>query len=92
MTWFDAINHGMSTLATGGYSTSDLSFAKFDSSLALHWVGIIFMFAGALPFTAYAVLIRKRDISAIISNQQIRLFCLSLPFSPGFDTEADAYF
>ncbi len=86
MTWFDAINHGMSTLATGGYSTSDLSFAKFDSSLALHWVGIIFMFAGALPFTAYAVLIRKRDISAIISNQQIRLFLLVIAVFTGLLT------
>ncbi len=76
MTWFDAINHGMTTLATGGYSTSDMSFAKFDSNLALHWVGVVFMCAGALPFTAYAVLIRKRKIGAIIGNQQIKLFGL----------------
>ncbi|WP_404424115.1 TrkH family potassium uptake protein [Thalassospira australica] len=86
MTWFDAINHGMSTLATGGYSTSDLSFAKFDSSLALHWVGIIFMFAGALPFTAYAVLVRKRDIRAVTNNQQIRLFLLIIAVFTGLLT------
>lgn len=76
MSWFDAINHGMTTLATGGYSTSDLSFAKFDSSLALHWVGIVFMIAGGLPFTAYALLIRKKKLSALTGNQQIRLFGL----------------
>ncbi|MCC9621546.1 TrkH family potassium uptake protein [Thalassospira sp. MA62] len=76
MTWFDAINYGMTTLSTGGYATSDLSFAKFDTSLALHWVAIVFMFAGGLPFTTYALFARKHKISAITGNQQIRLFCL----------------
>ncbi|WP_417829291.1 TrkH family potassium uptake protein [Thalassospira sp.] len=76
MKWFDAINYGMTTLSTGGYATSDLSFAKFDSSLSLHWIAILFMFIGGLPFTAYVVFLRKRAIKAVIGNQQIRLFCL----------------
>ena len=76
MQWFDAINYGMTTLSTGGYATSDLSFAKFDTSLSLHWIAILFMFFGGLPFTAYAVFLRKRAIKAVIGNQQIRLFCL----------------
>ncbi|MFH1806070.1 MAG: TrkH family potassium uptake protein [Pseudomonadota bacterium] len=80
MSWFDAINHGMSTLATGGYSTSDMSFAKFDSSLALHWVGTVFMIAGALPFTAYAVLVRKRSFAPMMHNTQIRLLLLIIAF------------
>lgn len=74
MTWFDAINHSMTTLSTGGYSTSDLSFAKFDSSLALHWIGVIFMCAGSLPFTVYAIVVRKRSIVPVINNRQIQLF------------------
>lgn len=76
MNWFDAINYAMTTLSTGGYATSDLSFAKFDSSLSLHWIAILFMFAGGLPFTAYAVVLRKRNFQAVIGNQQIKLFCL----------------
>lgn len=80
MSWFDAINHGMSTLATGGYSTSDMSFAKFESSLALHWVGTVFMIAGALPFTAYAVLVRKRSFAPMMHNTQIRLLLLIITF------------
>ncbi|WP_291830478.1 potassium transporter TrkG, partial [Bosea sp. (in: a-proteobacteria)] len=31
MSGFDAINHAMTTVATSGFSTSDSSFAKFDS-------------------------------------------------------------
>ncbi|HAI28788.1 MAG TPA: cation transporter, partial [Thalassospira sp.] len=76
MGWFDAINYGMTTLSTGGYATSDLSFANFDTSLSLHWIAILFMFFGGLPFTAYAVFLRKRAIKAVIGNQQIKLFCL----------------
>jgi len=49
---FSAINHAMSTVSTGGFSTSDNSFAQFDS-LALHWIAIIFMIAGAVPFVLF---------------------------------------
>ncbi len=31
MTWFDAVNHAMPTIATGGLSTHDSSFAYFGS-------------------------------------------------------------
>lgn len=52
MDWFNAINHAMTTVATGGFSTSDNSFAQFDS-LAIHWIAIIFMIAGAIPFVIF---------------------------------------
>ncbi|WP_349600207.1 TrkH family potassium uptake protein [Thalassospira sp. NFXS8] len=80
MTWFEAINHAMTTLATGGYSTTDQSFGKFAGNWPLHWVGTVFMFAGGLPFTAYAVMVRKRSIRALFDNQQIRLFLLVSTF------------
>jgi Trk-type K+ transport system membrane component len=37
MTTFDAINHAMTTLATGGYSTHDASLGYFPEP-AIHWV------------------------------------------------------
>lgn len=52
MTAFDAVNHAMATVATGGFSTHDASFAYFKSS-ALEWVGVVFMIAGGLPFVAF---------------------------------------
>lgn len=52
MDWFNAINHTMATVATGGFSTSDNSFAQFDS-LAIHWVAIFFMLMGACPFVLF---------------------------------------
>ena len=35
MTVFDAINHAMTTVSTGGYATDDLSMARFDSKNTL---------------------------------------------------------
>jgi hypothetical protein len=58
MTGFDAVNHAMTTVSTGGYSTHDASFAYFDN-LATQWVAIVFMLIGATPFTALVVLMLK---------------------------------
>ena len=52
MDWFNAINHAMTTVSTGGYSTSDSSFGQF-SNLASHWVAILFMLLGAMPFVLF---------------------------------------
>jgi trk system potassium uptake protein len=52
MSWFDALNHAMTTVATGGYSTRDASIAGFDSAI-IEWTAVIFMFTGAIPFVLY---------------------------------------
>lgn len=52
MTAFDAINHAMTTLSTGGYSTHDASFGYFKSS-ALQLAATFFMLLGGLPFVLY---------------------------------------
>ncbi|QDG79629.1 TrkH family potassium uptake protein [Labrenzia sp. PHM005] len=49
MELFDAFNHALTTIATGGYSTHDLSFGYFQNP-ASSWVAITFMIIGALPF------------------------------------------
>jgi trk system potassium uptake protein TrkH len=59
MTGFEAVIHAMTSLSTGGYSTSDSSFGHFQSPF-LHWAGTIFMLAGALPFVWYVRILRKR--------------------------------
>ncbi|HUH37476.1 MAG TPA: TrkH family potassium uptake protein [Spongiibacteraceae bacterium] len=48
MSVFDAVNHAFATISTGGYSTSDASIGKFGP--AAHWVCILFMVIGAMPF------------------------------------------
>ena len=71
---FHAINHAMTTLSTGGFSTSDNSFAQFDD-LGSHWVAIVFMMIGALPFTLYVQSLSQRRW-LLWKDQQLRGFVL----------------
>ncbi|MEF2073307.1 TrkH family potassium uptake protein [Consotaella aegiceratis] len=52
MSAFDAVNHAMTTLATGGYSTHDASLGYFESNSILV-ASTIFMVLAALPFVVY---------------------------------------
>jgi trk system potassium uptake protein TrkH len=58
MSVFDAVNHAMSALATGGFSTRTASLAAF--SPAIQWVTIVFMFAAGVNFTLHYQLLRGR--------------------------------
>jgi trk system potassium uptake protein TrkH len=71
MTPFEAINHAMTTIATGGYSTSDSSMAKFTP--AAHWTAVCFMLLGGLPFMLMVSTIRGNRY-ALIHDQQVQGF------------------
>ncbi len=58
---FDALAHALTTVSTGGYSTSDSSFGLFESAY-LQWMATLFMLAGALPFVWYIRLMRRRRL------------------------------
>lgn len=58
MTGFDAINHAMTTLSTGGFSTHDSSFGYFTEP-ALGWIAILFMFLAATNFTIHFAALRR---------------------------------
>jgi len=51
MTPFDAANHAMSALATGGFSTRTASLGAF--SPAIQWVTVVFMFIAGVNFTLH---------------------------------------
>jgi len=72
MTGFDAVAHAMTTVATGGYSTSDASMGGFmDGGADL--VCIAFMMAGAMPFGVYMIMARG-DFKAPYKDSQVRAF------------------
>jgi trk system potassium uptake protein TrkH len=70
MDFFNALNHAMATVSTGGFSTSDRSFAQFDS-LLIHWVAIPFMLAAAFPFVLFVRLMISRKF-IVFSDTQVR--------------------
>lgn len=52
MTPFEAILHSLTTISTGGYSTSDNSFGNWEAN-GIQWTGTLFMLAGGIPFVLY---------------------------------------
>ena len=70
MSPFDAINHAMSAISTGGFSTSDQSLAKWDIP-AVHWVAVVVMIMGSLPFTLYVATLRGNH-RALLRDQQVQ--------------------
>ena len=72
MTPFEAINHSMAAVSTGGFSTSDSSLANWTQP-AVHWVAVLFMIIGSLPFTLYVATMRGRR-KALLKDHQVRGF------------------
>lgn len=68
MSWFDAINHAMTTLCTGGYSTHDASFGHFNS-YALDMAATVFMLAGGIPFVLYIRALAKGKFQFMADDQ-----------------------
>ncbi|MDT0641665.1 potassium transporter TrkG [Zunongwangia sp. F363] len=50
MSFFDAINHAMSTLSTGGFSTKNASMAYWNDQPVIQYIVILFMFLAGSNF------------------------------------------
>ena len=72
---FDAINHSLTTIATGGFSTHDESFAYFHSTTLLY-VSSIIMILGSIPFILLAQTSFQNP--RIFKDEQVRIFILIL--------------
>ncbi len=68
MTGFDAINHAMCAMGTGGLSTHDASFMYFKSP-AVEWVGILVMMFGATPMLLWYSLVTRHSSNRILMHQ-----------------------
>ena len=76
MSGFDAINHAMTTIATGGMSTHDDSFGYFNN-VKIEMIAIIFMIYGSLPFALYVQFFAGR-FRALFADSQVRFFLILL--------------
>ncbi len=72
MPGFDAVAHAMTTIATGGFSTSDNSIGVFDNA-AIDTIAIVFMIVGSLPFVLYVQAARGRP-GGLWRDSQVRWF------------------
>ena len=72
MTPFEAVCHAMTTIATGGFSTSDASLGHFRND-AIEGIATIFMVLGSLPFVLYLQAVRG-SWGALVRDTQVHWF------------------
>lgn len=68
---FEAANHALTTLSTGGFSTSDASFGAFQG--VPEYVASVFMVLASLPFVRY-VQIASGSVQPLFRDTQVRAF------------------
>jgi len=69
----DALAHGLSTGATGGFSTRDASIGAFDNP-ALEWAAAFFMLVGGVNYGLYYVVIRTRKLRVFTRSLEFRTY------------------
>ena len=84
MTGFEAIAHAMTSVATGGFSTSDASIGHFDS-VGIDYAISAIMVLGSLPFVLYLRLLRG-SMSPLWRDNQVRWLVIILAISIGLTT------
>lgn len=72
MTGFEALAHAMSTISTGGFSTSDASIGHFNNA-AIDVITTLGMVIGGLPFLLFFQLIQG-NAKASLRDDQLRWY------------------
>lgn len=96
MTFYDAINHALTTMATGGFSTKNASVAHFTSPF-IHYTIVLFMFLAGTNFTLTYFGLHGKFMT-VLKNEEFRFYAgttilmtiiiaISVHFSAGDDWE-----
>lgn len=72
MNWFQAVNHMMTTVSTGGFSTEAMSMAQFQSPL-IEWIAIFFMIVCGTTFVWMIRLLRGQT-HVLLRNNEVGWF------------------
>lgn len=79
MSFFDAINHSLATMSTGGFSTKNLSLAYWNDQPQIQYITILFMFlAGSNFVLSYFAL--KGRVQRILRDEEFKFFSLFVLF------------
>lgn len=77
MTLYDAVNHALTTLATGGFSTKNASMAFYDDYPFIQYTAIFFMFLAGTNFTMiYFGLVGR--FRKVIKNDEFKAYSIAV--------------
>ena len=71
MNGFEAVVHAMTTVSTGGFSTSDRSFGLFQGPM--EYAAVVFMLLGSLPFIRF-VQLAQGSLQPLWRDVQVRAY------------------
>ena len=73
MTWFDALNHAMATMSTGGFSTKNASLAHYNAMPLVQYIVITFMFIAGTNFvlTYFAL---KGKVRKVFQSEEFKYY------------------
>ncbi|WP_394363731.1 TrkH family potassium uptake protein [Aequorivita viscosa] len=75
MSFFDAINHSLSTLGTGGFSTKNASVAYWNDKPMIQYILILFMFLAGTNFVL-SYFAFKRKFQKIFKDEEFKMYGL----------------
>jgi trk system potassium uptake protein TrkH len=73
MSLFDAVNHGFTTMASGGFSTKNASLAHWNDQPLIQYIIILFMFLSGVNFVLSYYAFKGR-IRKVIKDEEFRLY------------------
>jgi trk system potassium uptake protein TrkH len=77
MTWFDAINHAMATMSTGGFSTKNASLAYWNYAPLIQYIVIFFMFVAGSNFVLTYFMLKGKFRKAF-SNEEYKYYLFGI--------------
>ncbi|WP_340202099.1 TrkH family potassium uptake protein [Ascidiimonas sp. W6] len=75
MSIFDAVNHSMATLSTGGFSTKNASLAHWNTNPMIQYIVILFMFIAGTNFILSYFAFKGR-FQKIIKDEEFKFYSL----------------
>ena len=76
MNWWEALNHGMTGIATGGFSVTENSIGEYGNGVKLAVMAV--MILGAISFSIHYQFLRHRKLSALWSDNEHQTLWLFL--------------
>lgn len=73
MSFFDAINHSLSTLSTGGFSTKNASVAHWNGKPIIQYIIMLFMFLAGTNFVL-SYFAFKTKFSRILKDDEFKVY------------------
>ncbi len=73
MSFFDALNHSMSTLSTGGFSTKNASMSYWNDSPLIQYIVILFMFLAGTNFVL-SYFAFKGNVGKVVRDEEFKLY------------------